>query len=206
MLPLNRTIRSRIPGVSLLAAGVVAVGALSACSQSDTAERQPLGTSAEASSSAGADGEESGPKLPLAAMTALDAGNTAYRAKQFDAAIVRYREAAAAAPDHAAPWFGLYMAANEVKNTALADSAMRRVKALSADPATLNAHVEVASPTVIPSTPSMPPNHPSGAAPTPLPSGHPSATPLPPGHPAPAGPATPVVPRKSAESAKRGRA
>lgn len=203
MLRFHRTARSRLAVVPLLAAGALAAGLLSACGASDSTRRETSGASSDA---AGVAGEGSGPKLPLAAMTALDAGNTAYRAKQFDAAIASYRTAAAAAPEHAAPWFGLYMAANELKNTALADSAMQRVKALSADPATLNAHVEVASPSVIPSTPSMPPNHPSATTPTPLPSGHPSTDPLPPGHPAPMGPATPVVPSKSAESAKRGRA
>jgi hypothetical protein len=76
-----------------------------------------------------------------------------------------------AAPTHAAPWFGVYMAANALKNTALADSAMARVKALSSDPAALNAHTEAMS-----ATP---------AAAGPLPPGHPSTQrPLPPGHPA----------------------
>jgi hypothetical protein len=173
----------------------------SACSKSDNAGRVALGTSAPAASPARSDA--SGPKLPLAAMAALDAGNAAYRSKQFSAAIVKYREAAAAAPEHAAPWFGLYMAANETKNSALADSAMQRVKALSADPASLSAHAEVASPSVIPSTPSMPADHPTTA--TPLPSGHPSAAPLPPGHPAPIGPTAPALPRKPMDSNKRGR-
>ncbi len=203
MFLFHRTARSRFAVAPLLAAGALAVGMLAACGTSDTTKGATSGAS---SGAAGAAGEGSGPTLPLAAMTALDAGNTAYRAKQFDAAIASYRTAATAAPEHAAPWFGLYMAANEIKNTALADSAMQRVKALSADPATLNAHVEVASPSVIPGTPSLPPNHPSATTPTPLPSGHPSTDPLPPGHPAPMGPAAPAVPRKSTESVKRGRA
>jgi Flp pilus assembly protein TadD len=82
--------------------------------------------------------------LSPAAKIALDAGNAAYRAKQFGEAIARYREASAASPDHAAPWFGVYMAASEMKNKALADSAMAKVNALSSDAAALNTHAEIA--------------------------------------------------------------
>ncbi len=191
MLLSSRCTRARVVIGSLLA-----VCALNACSSSDTVARTPLSASSGAAATSGADGV--GPALSSAAQTALEAGNTAYRAKQFDAAIARYRDAATAAPDHPAPWYGLYMAASETKNSALADSAMQRVKVLSADPASLDAHAEVASPSVIPSTPSMPPNHPSTTPPPdPLPSGHPSTAPLPPRHPAPMAPSAPVLPRKS---------
>jgi hypothetical protein len=168
--------------------------ALAACDTSDSAGRQPLAASgAAADMAAGAPA----PELPPAAMTALDAGNTAYRAKQFDDAIAKYREAAAAAPQHAAPWFGVFMAANELKNTALADSAMARVKALSADPAALGAHADVTSGAAAPPGGSLPPGHPN-AQPE-LPAGHPTAQPqLPAGHPAP------VAPRKPGDSTRRG--
>jgi hypothetical protein len=120
----------------------------------------------------------SGTGLPLAAKAALDAGNEAFRAKRLDDAVASYRAAAAAAPAHAAPWFGLYMAAGATNNVALADSAMARVKALSQDPVALAQH---ASATVSPSAAaSLPPGHPSTQA---LPPGHPSTQPLPPGHP-----------------------
>ncbi|MEQ1690133.1 MAG: hypothetical protein ABMA00_02520 [Gemmatimonas sp.] len=153
-----------------IAAPTVALVALTACGTPDADGRQPLGTPTNAAAS-GVDGR---PQVPLAALTALDAGNTAYRNKQFDIALARYREAATAAPQHAAPWFGLYMVASELKNTALADSAMLHVKALSADPAALGAHAEVARD--------------SG-----LPSGHPSTTPqLPAGHPSLTSPPSPA--------------
>ena len=148
-----------------------------ACS-ADDAPKQPLGATAASAADAPAAG--GGPVLSQAAKDALEAGNVAYRAKQFALAIEKYREAAVAAPAHAAPWFGVYMAASELKNTALADSAMARVKALSADAEAAGAHAEAL------------------AAPTPLPPGHPSATKeLPPGHPevksqVPPGPPAPV--------------
>lgn len=115
-------------------------------------------------------------QLPLTAIAALDAGNAAFREKQLDKAIAHYREAAVAAPDHAAPWFGLYMAASELKDTALADSAMARVKALSADTSAYNAHADALLPPAGSGTPSA---HPSSS---PLPSGHPTTPVLPPGH------------------------
>ena len=187
---------SRISRFAKASASVLVIVTLVACGKSDTSGRQLLGTppNAGASPSGGA----SGPQLPLAAMNALEAGNAAYRAKQFDVALARYREAAVAAPAHAAPWFGVYMVANEMKNTALADSAMGNVKALSADPAALGAHAKVTSKMT---TGAGGAGHPS-ATPE-LPTGHPSTQPLPSGHPSPM---TPLTPRKSADSSGRGRA
>jgi hypothetical protein len=114
--------------------------------------------------------------LPPEARAALDAGNAAYRAKRMDVALADFRAAAVAAPTHAAPWFGVYMVAGALNNTALADSAMVHVKALSQDAAVLDAHAKsAADPTT------LPPGHPSATA---LPPGHPVTPTLPPGHPA----------------------
>jgi hypothetical protein len=123
-----------------LAACALALVGLTACKS----EKQK-GPQASGGANASPGASASSPKLPLAAMNALDEGNKAYRAKQLDVALAKYREAAVVAPQHAAPWFGIYMAANEMKNTALADSAMVRVKSLSADPAALDAHATVTS-------------------------------------------------------------
>jgi hypothetical protein len=65
------------------------------------------------------------------------------------------------------------MVASAMQNQPLADSAMRRVKALSADPTALTAHAEVTAPQEM-----LPP--PSSGT---LPSGHPSTAPVPEGHP-----------------------
>lgn len=170
--------------------------ALTACKGGDSAPR------ANGATTSGTSGDAT---LAPAAKTALDAGNAAYRAKQYPEALAQYRAATVAAPGHAAPWFGLYMIANTLKDSALADSAMRHVKSLSADPAALGAHDEVATATEKALGGSMPAAHPSvgaagaasphGAAPNfdatqPLPPGHPmapgAASPaLPPGHPSP---------------------
>lgn len=165
-------------GLSVVA--VVALVSAAACNSSDNAGRQPLASAGAAPSANATAGSEatgqSGPKLPLAALNALDAGNASYRAKNYAEAMAKYREATVAAPEHAAPWFGLYMVANAVKNAALADSAMTRVKALSADPTALSAHADVTA--GAPQRELLPP--PSSGN---LPANHPSTQPLPADHP-----------------------
>jgi hypothetical protein len=160
--------------VTRLAAGALVLAGLTACTRDDQQGRQSIGDAGAATSSASGAGN---PALPLAAVTALDEGNQAFRAKKLDVALVKYREAAVAAPQHAAPWFGIYMAANEMKNTALADSALAHVKSLSADPAALNAHMTVTSPSRGLEAPSggMPDGHP--ATKLVMPNAHPAAAP-----------------------------
>jgi hypothetical protein len=70
-------------------------------------------------------------RLPAAARAALDAGNAAFRRQQFDAALAQYRLAAADAPAELAPYFGIYMAAQALHDTALADSAVARIRGTS---------------------------------------------------------------------------
>ncbi len=127
---------------------------------------------------AGASGTAEANKLPLAAKLALDSGNAAYRAKQMDVALAKFRQAAESAPQHAAPWFGIYMVANETKDAKLADSAMAHVRALSGDKAELDAHAQVTANTGAPQNGLLPP--PSTST---LPKGHPSADAAPAGHP-----------------------
>ncbi|HEU4564709.1 MAG TPA: hypothetical protein VFS05_08680 [Gemmatimonadaceae bacterium] len=67
--------------------------------------------------------------LPPAARAALDSGNAAFREKAYDKALAYYRNGVKAAPDHSAPYFGVYMAAKAMGNLVLADSAMAQVKA-----------------------------------------------------------------------------
>ncbi len=157
----------------LASCALVLVG-LTACKREAQQGRAPIGDAgAVASSASGA----SNAKLSPEAKTLLDEGNVAYRAKQMGDALVKYRQAAIAAPEHAAPWFGIYMVANEMKNTALADSAMAHVKSLSADPAALNAHAIVTAPNGGLESPGggMPAGHP--ATKLVMPNGHPAVVP-----------------------------
>lgn len=67
--------------------------------------------------------------LPPAARAAIDSGNAEYRAGHYDGALVQYRLATQAAPNNAAPYFGVYMVAKKISNAALADSAMTQIRA-----------------------------------------------------------------------------
>lgn len=71
------------------------------------------------------------PALPPVTRAALDAGNKAYRAHQFALALGHYRLAALSAPSEAAPYFGIFMAAQALHDTALADSALAGIRARS---------------------------------------------------------------------------
>jgi hypothetical protein len=62
------------------------------------------------------------------ARAALDSGNAQYRAGKYDAALKSYRQSSDLAPLNAAPFFGIYMAAEKLGNKALADSASAEIK------------------------------------------------------------------------------
>jgi hypothetical protein len=100
-------------------------------------------------------GQKAATELSLAARAALDSGNAAFKENAYDRALTFYREAAAATPNHAAPWFGINMVARATNNTALADSAMAEVRKWSntnnphimPDSAFEKAHKDVKRPT-----------------------------------------------------------
>lgn len=186
---------------TLVAAVLIAVAA-GACSKPDgagtgAASPTPGGpaTAAAPSASPGsAPGMGGAPEIPDSVRIPLDRANAAFRAARYDEALEGYRAAAAAAPDEAAPWYGVYMVAQATKDQALADSAMAAVRArargagMSGDTMLSRAHDGTAAP---------------GGG---LPGGHPPVGGAPPGHPpmrapggsgagAPASPHQPVVPR-----------
>lgn len=68
--------------------------------------------------------------LDPAVVEALDAGNEAYRAGNYEDALVQYRQANSDG-DVAAAWFGIYMAELALGNTEAADSAMERAQSLA---------------------------------------------------------------------------
>lgn len=103
----------------------------------------------------------SGEVLTPAAQALLDSGNAAFRAKKPKEALEFYQRAAAAVPLHPAPWFGTYMAAQALGDSALADSAQKMIQARAPGMAGHPA----------PGDGSMKPLSPHGAAPLPKPSG-----------------------------------
>jgi hypothetical protein len=110
-----------------VAAFVAAALAMTGCSTASDAPKVPLGQRAPADSAQ--------PVSPAAhaiigprAKAALDSGNALYRKKQYAAALVHYREASELAPQHAAPFFGIYMVARATGDTAMADSALAGIR------------------------------------------------------------------------------
>ena len=76
-----------------------------------------------------ASAQQSREALPRDAARALDSANAAFRAGRLDAALAGYRIAAARAPEHAAPYYGIFMVARRTRNAALADSATSAIRA-----------------------------------------------------------------------------
>jgi hypothetical protein len=150
-------------GVALLGVGALVA---SCTAKEEGPPKQPLGVPASPANGA----SMGAPALSATASAHLDSGNVAYRGKQYDVALAHYRAAAAAAPDHSAPWYGVYMVGEATSNKTLVDSANAMVAARSG--ASINDSV-------------MGSAHGSGAtAPAGLPNGHPPVSPtLPPGHP-----------------------
>ena len=121
--------------------------------------------------------------LPPLAAAALDCANVAFRAGQYDSALAAYRSAAAAAPMHAAPLYGIYMVAKQQGDRALADSALAAVRVRTPGGGTLTGD-EITATHGGASTPGATGGA-GGTARGSLPAGHPpiSAPKLPPGHP-----------------------
>ena len=103
---------------------------LAACSKSEPQPKVPL-DQVVAAPGARAPAAESAP-LTADQRTLLDAGNAAFRAGQYEAALGHYRAVSRAAPDNAAGYYGIAMAARKLGDVALADSATRMMREHSA--------------------------------------------------------------------------
>ena len=71
--------------------------------------------------------------LAPAAKAALDSGNAYYRTHKYTDALAWYRRASEIAPAHAAPYYGIYMAASALGQKTLADSALKAFSARTID-------------------------------------------------------------------------
>jgi Flp pilus assembly protein TadD len=76
-------------------------------------------------------GEEPRSTLAADVQAPIDAGNQAYRNRDFAEALAHYRTATERAPNEATAWFGVAMAADAMGNRELADSARVRIEALA---------------------------------------------------------------------------
>jgi hypothetical protein len=102
--------------------------ALAACARSNEPPKVPLGQTSTAEITAALTPVD---PLPPAARAALDTANAEFRDGRFTTALDEYRRAAKLAPQSAAPFFGIYMAARKLGRSALADSATREIAARS---------------------------------------------------------------------------
>lgn len=113
--------------VMLLAAVLLAAVLLpAACVRDADVAKAPLGAAATAGAP-GAAGRAS-PVMPAEGQAAIDAGNAAVRRKDYAAAQAAFEKAAKMAPDHAAPWFGLYIVAQARNDAKAADAALAEIR------------------------------------------------------------------------------
>jgi tetratricopeptide (TPR) repeat protein len=74
------------------------------------------------------DMEEARSEISAAARAALDSGNAAYKAKDYDRARAHYNRVTQLEKDAPAGWFGIYMTEQARGNAAAADSALGRAQ------------------------------------------------------------------------------
>jgi tetratricopeptide (TPR) repeat protein len=101
--------------------GVVAVLALLAGCAPDDQRTETLDASGE--------GTRAG--LPPDVVAQLDSGTAAYRAEDFEAALVHYERAADMAPGAPPGWFGVYMTQHRLGNDEAAAEAFRKAQELA---------------------------------------------------------------------------
>lgn len=77
------------------------------------------------------DVREARAELSPAAARHLDAGNVAYKDRNYPVALQHYQEAARIDEKNAAPWFGIYMTQLAMGHAAAADSALRKARKLA---------------------------------------------------------------------------
>ncbi len=108
-----------------------AVALVVGCSVSKEPPKVPLAGASTAATQAGDTANPHADRLPPAARKAIDLANAQFRAGKYDEALKSYREAAKAAPDNSAAYFGIYMVAQKKGDKALADSALKVISAAS---------------------------------------------------------------------------
>jgi Tfp pilus assembly protein PilF len=113
--------RARLGVLSVVIVGLVACGAPSSDRQAPLDARP--GAAAGVATAA-----HPAKVVSAEAKAALDAGNAAFRAKDYAAALTAFEKARTLAPDNAAPWFGIYMVAQARKDNKAADAALLEIR------------------------------------------------------------------------------
>lgn len=100
--------------------------AVTACKKAQEAPKTPL-----SQMTAPADSTKANPHNTMSpeARAALDSGNALFKAGKYADALKSYQTASQLAPLNAAPFYGIWMAADKLGKKALADSASAQIKA-----------------------------------------------------------------------------
>ncbi len=115
--------RSHLRRWLVVAAAVVAP---SACKVRQEPPKIPLAQAAAADSARAVAAAHGG--IGPTARAMLDSGNHLFRKKDYAGALIQYRAASALEPQHAAPFFGMYMVARATHDSARADSALAAIR------------------------------------------------------------------------------
>jgi predicted Zn-dependent protease len=105
--------------VPLLVLALIAAG----CDNQPEVERVTIGDATEEPTS----------RLAPELQAPIDAGNAAYRARDYEAALRHYQDATRAAPGEATGWFGVAMAAEALGDAATAEQARAEIAKLAPD-------------------------------------------------------------------------
>ncbi|MEO8622039.1 MAG: hypothetical protein ABI625_13300 [bacterium] len=105
---------------------LIAAAAVLACTTREESPKVPLGQATVGDSVRAATAAHA--LIGPAAKAALDSGNAYFRRKAYAEALAEYRTASTLAPQHAAPFFGIYMVARATNNVAMADSALADIR------------------------------------------------------------------------------
>ena len=98
--------------------GALLLGAAASCQPADQ-------RTDEFDSSGGAQAREN---MPPVALAQLDSGTLAFRAEDYEIALVHYTRFTEVAPDFGAGWFGVYMTQRELGNEEAAAVALDRAR------------------------------------------------------------------------------
>ena len=102
----------------VLVPAIATLAMFAACSRTQPEQKAPLNAPAA---------QPAKDPLSADARAALDQANTEFRTAKYNDALTNYRKAAKLAPTEAAPYFGIFMAAQKLGNKALADSASKAI-------------------------------------------------------------------------------
>lgn len=121
-------------GMATLAAA--ATGATACGEKTDPDDKAPVGSAAAHAGVMAGPNDPREPVMTAESQALLQAGNVAFRRKDYVAALAAYEKAAKGSPDHPAPWMGIYMVARVRNDTKAMDAAQAELSKRNPGPST----------------------------------------------------------------------